>query len=681
MEATSTAGLGTGPGRTTAMVAALLLVAVPLSAAPAQAGSSTDGTSTCRPQDRVDVSLVLDRSESMSGDKIEAAKEGADFLVKRLEATDRSGLVSYASDARLDQSLTADHAQTRNDIAQLDADGSTATGDAIDVSHTDLQQNGRAGADPIMIVLTDGHTNTGSDPVVQAQEAKEDGVEVFAVGLGPDVNEDALKQIASQPNASHYFNPDDAQELKGVFRDLTQAVNGTAAVGESYGVRGKVVPEGPVPGQLTIHRTNQSIYPDGGSAAVGTVTRSAGSLDVRASVLESTTAGNRTGASVGSRATTALASVEVRADGELLLEAESLRATSTSRASVDGPAESAGGVSVGLVRVPGVGNFTGPFAPGARIPLGDAGNLTVNETHPTTEPGESGLRVNALHLNLTLGNTTADLILGSAFSAASCATDGHDAPHPAASDPVAAESRNLPEFEGEDPPMTGFGPLHPPAGLAPDRDVDREVPGVLEVSRQRSETSGENYRFVQDRVTVRVPPADTSVSVVYYQYTSEYDSSSSTHDAAYLSVCTPVRCSFTGLSFSDYTYQYSTCEGQSSYLSAYTEAGGAGYFQSEDECSSGGERDEFRCRSAWGYLYGGVGAGASRCSEEQASGGQQQENENGYDVWVYAPTAYVAIEHENRLAENETTTEVQVSTLAGTVSSSVTLPPPGPGPS
>lgn len=667
-----------GPGRTTALVAALLLLAVPWTAAvPAQAQAGSSGSDQAEPcsRDPLDVSLVLDRSGSMSGDKIDAAKEGARFLVGELGPADQSGLVSYDDDPRLDQSLTFDHEQTRDEIAQLQSGGSTATGDAIDVSHDDLEVNGRVGVDPIMIVLTDGKTNEGSDPVAQAQEAKDAGIEIFAIGIGSDVNEGDLKEIASDPTKDHYFNPENATELREVFRNLTVTIAGSLSAAESYGLRGKVVPGGEVPGQVTLHRTNQSLYPTGGETAVGSVDRSVAGIDVEASVLESVTSGNKTKASVETRGHTDLARVEVRAQGELLVEARGLRVTSESNATRDGAAWSRGGTHVSHLRVPGVGNFTGPFDPGTRIPLGDAGNLTVNETLRRTGPNGSSLRVNGLHLNLTHGNTSAELVLASAYSVASCGSGRFPVPD-RAPETSGSTSAGPPALSGEDPPMTGFDEVHDPLGQAPDREVDREVDGVVEVSRDQSKSSGAGYSFQQDTVTVRVVPADTTVTVVYFHSESEYSGGGYQYDFAYAYACTPEGCTpSVYASIWDSSWEYGECEGGFSYLSAWAVVAGAFYYEYGDRCSEGDDSSSYRCRSAWSWAYI-ASAGAGRCSEEMTFNGERQRNENTYFASVYAPEVYVFLEQTNRHEERTFETEVVVSTPTGEIQRSVTLPPP-----
>jgi Ca-activated chloride channel homolog len=85
-----------------------------------------------------------------------------------------------------------------------------------------------------IILLTDGQTTTGPDPVDAARLAAERGVRVFTVGVGTDngqiltgegwsmrvrLDEDALKAIADLTRAE-YFYAGSAMDLKKVYQSL-----------------------------------------------------------------------------------------------------------------------------------------------------------------------------------------------------------------------------------------------------------------------------------------------------------------------------------------------------------------------------------------------------------------------------------------------------------------------------
>ena len=67
----------------------------------------------------------------------------------------------------------------------------------------------------VVVVITAGIWHDKSDEA--AQRLKDDGIEIYAVGVGPDVNRRELEAIASEPTDSHVFMSafEDAPSLAG----------------------------------------------------------------------------------------------------------------------------------------------------------------------------------------------------------------------------------------------------------------------------------------------------------------------------------------------------------------------------------------------------------------------------------------------------------------------------------
>jgi PKD repeat protein len=144
-----------------------------------------------------DVMLVVDRSASF---ELDQAVSAAQRILDRLGAEDRVGLVSFATEATLDARLTpvTDAQRLRDALAQLTAEGKTALGEGIAVATDELVVSGRTGAALVQILLTDGRSNFGRDPLAEARNAGNRGVVIYAVGIGRFVNRDGLTQIAEE---------------------------------------------------------------------------------------------------------------------------------------------------------------------------------------------------------------------------------------------------------------------------------------------------------------------------------------------------------------------------------------------------------------------------------------------------------------------------------------------------
>lgn len=170
----------------------------------------------------LDVVLVVDRSGSMEGPKIEAARSvGADFAAELDFRKARAATVLFATQAELTQVLTDDAAAVIRGVAQARAGGGTNIADALALAGEELtgpraQPDGRKA----VVLLTDGKPDGGLDPrgraLSQAATLRAAGVAVYAIGLGADVDGALLGQIAGDP--TRYFQAPSAAELAGIYR-------------------------------------------------------------------------------------------------------------------------------------------------------------------------------------------------------------------------------------------------------------------------------------------------------------------------------------------------------------------------------------------------------------------------------------------------------------------------------
>jgi len=178
---------------------------------------------TSHPQP-LDVALVIDRSGSMNGHPLADAKSAAKAFLGYLKPSfDKAALVSFSDSARLDQALTYDISRIRTAIDGLDARGKTAIGDAIKKAYDELQSpRHRPNATSVIVLLSDGKNNAGSDPRQRAQEAKALGIRIITIGLGGDVDEALLRTIASSPS-DYYFAPT-SSDLISIYQSIAGSI-------------------------------------------------------------------------------------------------------------------------------------------------------------------------------------------------------------------------------------------------------------------------------------------------------------------------------------------------------------------------------------------------------------------------------------------------------------------------
>jgi Ca-activated chloride channel family protein len=190
----------------------------------------------------VDLVIVLDRSGSMGGKKIDDAKKAALNLLSGLSPQDRLALVSYSDGVRRHSNLLKVTATNRMvltaAIQGVYAGGGTNLGaglqDGIDVL-LNSQREGRAGR---LILISDGLANQGvTDPASlgrMASIAQEKAFGVSTVGVGSDFNEQLMTSIADR-GAGQYYYLEDPQAFAAVFqREFHHA---RAVVAEALEVR------------------------------------------------------------------------------------------------------------------------------------------------------------------------------------------------------------------------------------------------------------------------------------------------------------------------------------------------------------------------------------------------------------------------------------------------------------
>ena len=146
------------------------------------------------PVDQARVLLVFDQSGSMAAtdvppSRLEAARAAGERFLDKVPKRVQVGLISFNQGARILQSPTTDRFAVRQALSTIKPAGSTATGDALNLAlHAALQPT-RPGAKPppaAIVLLSDGKSVRGSNPVEVAQEAARNRVRIYTVALGTD---------------------------------------------------------------------------------------------------------------------------------------------------------------------------------------------------------------------------------------------------------------------------------------------------------------------------------------------------------------------------------------------------------------------------------------------------------------------------------------------------------------
>ena len=172
-----------------------------------------EGIGDTLPPQPLDLIIAIDISGSMEGMPLIQAKSAAVYISSNLAyGPEQSGLVAFNANAVLLRGLSHEHHELLAMIESLQAWGSTALGDAINLAQAELTSPRHEELNlPVILLLTDGSATAGVDPFEAAQDAKASGTIIYAVGFGTNIDEQTLRALASEPDSETYWsNPDPA---------------------------------------------------------------------------------------------------------------------------------------------------------------------------------------------------------------------------------------------------------------------------------------------------------------------------------------------------------------------------------------------------------------------------------------------------------------------------------------
>lgn len=159
----------------------------------------------------VNLTLVLDRSGSMSGDKIVKAREAAVTALRLLGPQDLFSLVIYDHNVQtlIPPQSAANTEWIESQIMHIRTGGNTALFGAVSQGAAEIRKNLERNFVHRVILLSDGLANVGpSDPADLARLGAallKEGISVTTIGIGNDFNEDLMAGLADRSDGNHYF--------------------------------------------------------------------------------------------------------------------------------------------------------------------------------------------------------------------------------------------------------------------------------------------------------------------------------------------------------------------------------------------------------------------------------------------------------------------------------------------
>jgi Ca-activated chloride channel family protein len=198
----------------------------------------TERQSTSKKHVPLNLSIVIDRSGSMEGDKLRYTKEAVKYVVNHLDPKDVLSIVTYESgvEVLLEPQRIEDKESLLKKIDAITTAGSTNMEGGLRKGYELIRNSKKLVGDDLvnrLILLSDGLANVGiSDPVqlsaITRDAFEKDHVSITTFGVGTDYNEDLMARIALQGGGKYYFisNPD---QLPGLFGEEMQGMSDVVA--------------------------------------------------------------------------------------------------------------------------------------------------------------------------------------------------------------------------------------------------------------------------------------------------------------------------------------------------------------------------------------------------------------------------------------------------------------------
>lgn len=190
-----------------------------------------DGLGQANP---LNLAIVLDRSGSMQGKRLENALAAARGMIERLRDGDVISLVAYGTTAEVKVAATEIDSRSRfqvlRELDDIVAGGDTCISCGLEMASELLSR--RPNMVDQMLLLSDGEATTGTKEEAGFRELaariQRQGATISTIGVDVDYNEQVMSAIAEESNGRHHF-VENAAALASIFDEELKSLANTVA--------------------------------------------------------------------------------------------------------------------------------------------------------------------------------------------------------------------------------------------------------------------------------------------------------------------------------------------------------------------------------------------------------------------------------------------------------------------
>ncbi len=193
-----------------------------------------DSTKVAKVSSPLNLAIVIDRSGSMKGRRLQNAVDAARTMIERMRDGDMVSVLVYNTRTEVIVPTTAIDAASRQRavaaLRKIKARGDTCISCAVETGMRMLGQS--VGMDNRILLLSDGEATAGIKQVAGfhtiADRCRRMGISISSIGVDVDYNERIMGALALKSNGRHYFAPT-AASLPQIFDKEMKSLKQTLA--------------------------------------------------------------------------------------------------------------------------------------------------------------------------------------------------------------------------------------------------------------------------------------------------------------------------------------------------------------------------------------------------------------------------------------------------------------------
>ena len=178
-------------------------------------------------QPSLNVCLVIDRSTSMQGVRMDTVKTAAIELVRQMKGDDRLSIIAFSDRAEVilpaDQRMERSMVETQ--IQMIRAGGGTEIFHGLDAGYREVSRFLTRSLINHIILLTDGRTYGDEEACLQlASRAADQGIRITGLGIGTEWNDAFLDELTARTGGSSYYISR-ANDIRSFLKEKFESLN------------------------------------------------------------------------------------------------------------------------------------------------------------------------------------------------------------------------------------------------------------------------------------------------------------------------------------------------------------------------------------------------------------------------------------------------------------------------